>query len=54
MGLHDRLRNTNGGGNGTASGEATIARVESAARDAQPETRNADPSAELKTRVHHG
>jgi pilus assembly protein CpaF len=53
MGLHDRLRSTNGGGNGTASGEATIARVESATRDAQPESRVHDPYAELKTRVHH-
>jgi pilus assembly protein CpaF len=53
MGLHDRLRNTNGGGNGTTSGEATIARVESAARDAQPDSRVHDPYAELKTRVHH-
>jgi pilus assembly protein CpaF len=53
MGLHDRLRTTNGGGNGAAPGEATIARVESAARDAQPEARIHDPYAELKTRVHH-
>ncbi|MGH3037676.1 MAG: CpaF family protein [Gaiellaceae bacterium] len=53
MGLHDRLRSTSGGGNGAAPGEATVARVESAARDAQPEPRNADPYAELKTRVHH-
>jgi pilus assembly protein CpaF len=53
MGLHDRLRSTNGGGDGAALGEATVARVENAARDAQPENRNADPYAELKTRVHH-
>ncbi len=53
MGLHDRLRSTNGGGNGAASGEAAIARVESTARDAQPESRVHDPYAELKTRVHH-
>jgi pilus assembly protein CpaF len=53
MGLHDRLRSTNGGGDGAALGEATVARVENAARDAQPESRNADPYAELKTRVHH-
>src|SRR5688500_3520661 len=53
MGLHDSLRSTNGGGNGAASGEATIARVESTARDAQPESRVHDPYAELKTRVHH-
>jgi pilus assembly protein CpaF len=53
MGLHDRLKSTNGGGSGAALGEATVARVESAARDAQPETRAHDPYAELKTRVHH-
>jgi pilus assembly protein CpaF len=50
MGLHDRLRSTNGG-NGAQ--EAVIARVESVAREAQPEHRVADPYAELKTRVHH-
>ena len=48
MGLHDRLRSTNGGGQ-----EAVIARVENTAREAQPEGRVADPYAELKTRVHH-
>ena len=48
MGLHDRLRSTNGGGQ-----EAVIARVENTAREAQPEHRVADPYAELKTRVHH-
>ena len=48
MGLHDRLRSTNGGGQ-----EAVIARVENASREAQPEHRVADPYAELKTRVHH-
>src|ERR687892_683315 len=53
MGLHDRLKSTNGGENGAASGEATIASVENAARDAQPESRVHDPYAELKTRVHH-
>jgi pilus assembly protein CpaF len=50
MGLHDRLRSTSGG-NGAQ--EAVIARVESVAREAQPEHRVADPYAELKTRVHH-
>ena len=53
MGLHDRLKSTNGGGNGSPLGEATVARVENAARDAQPESRVHDPYAELKTRVHH-
>ena len=48
MGLHDRLRSTNGGGQ-----EAVIARVDNTAREAQPEHRVADPYAELKTRVHH-
>ncbi|MGH3028463.1 MAG: CpaF family protein [Gaiellaceae bacterium] len=48
MGLHDRLRSTNGGGQG-----AVIARVDNTAREAQPEHRVADPYAELKTRVHH-
>ncbi|MGH3040629.1 MAG: CpaF family protein [Gaiellaceae bacterium] len=49
MGLHDRLRSGNGGG----AAEATVTRIESAARDAQPETRSVDPYAELKTRIHH-
>jgi pilus assembly protein CpaF len=53
MGLHDRLKSSNGGGAGAALGEATVARVETAARDAQPEARSVDPYAELKTRVHH-
>jgi pilus assembly protein CpaF len=48
MGLHDRLRSTNGGAQ-----EAVVARVESVAREAQPQHRVADPYAELKTRVHH-
>ena len=48
MGLHDRLRSSNGGGQ-----EAVVARVENAAREAQPDQRVADPYAELKTRVHH-
>jgi len=48
MGLHDRLTRT---GNGAA--EATVTRIESAARDAQPESRSVDPYAELKTRIHH-
>ena len=49
MGLHDRLRSGNGG----SAAEATITRIESASRDAQPESRSVDPYAELKTRVHH-
>ncbi len=49
MGLHDRLRSSNGGG----GQEAVVARVENAAREAQPDQRVADPYAELKTRVHH-
>jgi pilus assembly protein CpaF len=53
MGLHDRLKSTNGGGNRQAAGEAAVARVETAARDARPESRSIDPYAELKTRVHH-
>jgi pilus assembly protein CpaF len=48
MGLHDRLRT----GNGNGDAEATFARIESVAHDAQPETR-VDPYAELKTRIHH-
>jgi pilus assembly protein CpaF len=48
MGLHDRLRSTNGGGQ-----ETVVTRVESASRESQPEHRVADPYAELKTRVHH-
>ncbi len=48
MGLHDRLRSTNGGGQ-----EAVIARADNATRETQPEHRVADPYAELKTRVHH-
>jgi pilus assembly protein CpaF len=50
MGLHDRLRTSSNGG---GAAEATVTRIESAARDAQPETRSVDPYAELKTRVHH-
>ncbi|HET9213921.1 MAG TPA: CpaF family protein [Gaiellaceae bacterium] len=53
MGLHDRLKSTTNGGGGAALGEATVSRVEAAARDTQPETRSVDPYAELKTRVHH-
>jgi pilus assembly protein CpaF len=49
MGLHDRLRS----GNGHGDAEATVTRIETAARDAQPETRSVDPYAELKTRIHH-
>ena len=49
MGLHDRLTKT---GNGSQA-EATVTRIESAARDAQPESRSIDPYAELKTRIHH-
>ena len=49
MGLHDRLRSGNGG----SAAEATITRIESASRDAQPEGRSVDPYAELKTRIHH-
>ena len=49
MGLHDRLRS----GNGSGAAEATVTRIESAARDAQPESRSVDPYAELKTRIHH-
>jgi pilus assembly protein CpaF len=48
MGLHDRLTKT---GNGAA--EATITRIETAVRDAKPESRSVDPYAELKTRIHH-
>lgn len=50
MGLHDRLRSTNGS---SAGSEAVVARVETVARDTHPETRSVDPYAELKTRVHH-
>ncbi|MET1008707.1 MAG: hypothetical protein ABWY96_01445 [Gaiellaceae bacterium] len=50
MGLHDRLKTT---GNGSAAAEATVTRIETAAREAQHETRAVDPYAELKTRIHH-
>lgn len=50
MGLHDRLRSTNGG---SAGHETVVDRVETAARDSHSETRSVDPYAELKTRVHH-
>ena len=49
MGLHDRLRSSNG----PLGAEATVVRVETAARDAHPELRSVDPYAELKTRIHH-
>src|ERR671933_158284 len=50
MGLHDRLKSSNGSGVGTYTGEA-IAGYEQ--RDETPERASSDPYAELKTRIHH-
>ena len=49
MGLHDCLTKSSNGG----AAEATVTRIESVTRDAQPEGRSVDPYAELKTRVPH-
>jgi pilus assembly protein CpaF len=49
MGLHDRLKTTNGTGSATA--EALL--NGGAAAEATPESKIQDPYAELKTRIHH-
>ncbi len=49
MGLHDRLRTSNGAGGATA--EALLGGT--AVQEAAPESRIQDPYAELKTRIHH-
>src|SRR5437867_5407541 len=49
MGLHDRLKTTNGASAATA--EALLGG--SAVREAAPDTKIQDPYAELKTRIHH-
>ncbi|HXV57140.1 MAG TPA: CpaF family protein, partial [Gaiellaceae bacterium] len=51
MGLHDRLKSSNGGS--SAGVETAVARPETASRDLHLEHRTVDPYAELKTRVHH-
>jgi len=49
MGLHDRLKTSNGG-----SGHATAeARLSGSALEASPSSAAQDPYAELKTRIHH-
>src|SRR6266581_2653811 len=49
MGLHDRLKTSNGAGLATA--EALLSG--SAVQEATPDARAQDPYAELKTRIHH-
>src|SRR2546423_6276183 len=49
MGLHDRLKTSNGGGAATAEtllGGTTV-------QEAAPDSKIQDPYAELKTRIHH-
>jgi pilus assembly protein CpaF len=50
MGLHDRLKTSNGGGTATAA-EALLAG--GSPRDASEHSAAQDPYAELKTRIHH-
>jgi pilus assembly protein CpaF len=50
MGLHDRLRSSNGAAAGAYAGE-TLSGYEQ--RDEAPERVSSDPYAELKTRIHH-
>jgi pilus assembly protein CpaF len=52
MGLHDRLKGGSGNGAGTSLGEGVATRGDLAPSQQQAE-RQADPYAELKTRVHH-
>ena len=56
MGLHDRIKGTNGNGAGTTLAEATATPLAAQPpRPAQSKANGAvDPYAELKTRVHHG
>jgi pilus assembly protein CpaF len=56
MGLHDRIKGTNGNGAGTTLAEATATPLAAQPpRPAQAKGNGAvDPYAELKTRVHHG
>src|SRR3989440_326364 len=49
MGLHDRLKTSNGAGSATAEALLTGSPVQEAAPDASAH----DPYAELKTRIHH-
>jgi pilus assembly protein CpaF len=49
MGLHDRLKTSNGAGSATAEALLSGSPVQEITREAQPQ----DPYAELKTRIHH-
>jgi pilus assembly protein CpaF len=49
MGLHDRLKTSNGAGGATAE----VGLGGGAVQEAAPESRIQDPYAELKTRIHH-
>src|SRR5215210_2792011 len=53
MGLHDRIKGTNGHGPNGNGAEPHAALAASAPREAPAERASADPYAELKTRVHH-
>ncbi|MGH3091886.1 MAG: CpaF family protein, partial [Gaiellaceae bacterium] len=53
MGLHDRLRGSNGGSTLEDFDETPVVRVEGTSGRESAGDRPADPYAELKTRVHH-